>query len=882
MTGRFDRWFKPDECARREIDAEIDAHLSARIEYLVAQGLSAEQARAEALRRFGDVAGARVALLNQAHARQRRLDLRERVNRLMQDVRFVARSLARAPAFSVGVVLTLALGLGINAAVFRVADQVLLRPPEGIDRPHELRRIEAAVSLGGGPVQRATTFSYPDVERVRASAAFSTMTATTPPRLATDGGGRELGIAYVDAAYFPALGVSMVRGRGFDAREGTPGTAPRVAVVSDGYWRRGLASGALDAGVAITLGGREFRVIAVAERGFAGIDLNPVDVWLPLGDAELGRGFVNGVEIPWHRSEGLRPLRVYGRLTDDHGESVASQRLTAALQGDAAVFGGSSRREATLYPIVPLGDGTTSAAANAMLLRLTAVAAVVMLIACGNAVNLLLARALRRAREIGIRFAVGASRARVMRLLIVESLMLALVGAGAAVLSGYWTADALRRLIFPDSRWDANSIDERTLAFTALIALTAGLLAGLIPALQATRAGALAGFREGRTLAGRGGRTRAILIVAQTALSLALLVGCGLLVRSLLRLNAVDLGFEPAGLVMVTVGRSGLDSNGMQRIAERLRGLPQVRGVAVASIAPFGASAMMDITVPGSSFVPESDYDHPLYAEVSESYFSVMGMRILQGRGLLPGDAASGEPVAVVNQTMARRYWGSGSPFASCIMSSRHGCARVVGIVSDVRDAPGGASPPMRFYLPLSPAPRTMDALVARTDAPHVPLVAAAVRAAGASPRPPTVEAVSDRISRELHPWWTATLLFTVLGALALALACVGIYSVMSYLVAERLHEMGIRLALGASGPAVVRLVLGNGLRLIIAGSALGILASFGLGRLLQTLLFQVSAYEPLIYALAVLSLALLATLAMLPAALRASRVDPVDALRME
>jgi predicted permease len=882
MTGRFDRWFKPDEYARREIDAEIDAHLSARIDHLVAQGRTAEQARAEALLKFGDVTAVRAALLNQAHARQRRLDLRERLNRLMQDVRFVGRSLARTPAFSLGVILTLALGLGINAAVFRVADQVLLRPPDGVDRPHELRRMETAVSLGGGPAQRATTFSYPDIERVRTSGAFSSVTAVTPPRLATDSSGREIGFAYVDAAYFPALGVSMIRGRGFDEKEGTPGTAPRIAVVSHNYWRRALGGAGLDGAPLVKLGDREFRVIAVAERGFAGTELNPVDVWLPLGDAELGRSFMNGVEIPWYRTEGLRSFRVLGRLSADRTEPVAAERLTSALHGDGGVFGPSSRRAATLYPIVPIGDGTTNAAANAMLFRLTAVAAVVMLIACGNAINLLLARALRRTREIGIRFAVGASRARVMRLLIVESLMLALLSAGAAMLSGYWTADALRRLIFPDSRWNASPADRRTLLFTALVALTAGLLAGLIPALQSTRAGALAGLREGRTPSGRGGRTRATLIVAQTALSLALLVGCGLLVRSLMRLNAVDLGFDPAGLVMVSVGRSGLDANGMQQIAERLRTVPQVRGVATASIAPFGASAMMDITVPGSSFVPESDYDNPFYTEVTDNYFNVMGMRVLQGRGLLATDATSGEPVAVVNQAMARRYWGSGSPFGSCIMNSRYGCARIVGVVSDVRDAPGGAAPPMRFYLPLSQTPRTMDALVVRTGTADVAVVAAAARGAVAAPRPPTVEAVSDRISRELHPWWTATLLFTVLGALALALACVGIYSVMSYLVAERLHEMGIRLALGASGSAVVRLVLGSGLRLILAGSVLGLLASLGLGRLLQALLFQVSAYEPLIYALAVLSLALLATLAMLPAALRASRVDAVDALRVD
>jgi hypothetical protein len=334
--------------------------------------------------------------------------------------------------------------------------------------------------------------------------------------------------------------------------------------------------------------------------------------------------------------------------------------------------------------------------------------------------------------------------------------------------------------------------------------------------------------------------------------------------------------------MMVSVGRSGLDNNGMEQIAERLRVLPQVRGVATASIPPFGATAMMDITVRGSSFVPESDYDNPLYAEVSDNYFSVMGMRIVQGRGLLADDIGSGEPVAVVNQGMARRYWGSGSPFASCIELPHNRCARIVGVVSDVRDAPNGTAPPMRFYLPLSGSPRSMGALVVRTSPGDVATVAAAAIAAASSPRPPTVEAVSDRIARELRPWWTATILFTVLGALALTLACVGIYSVMSYLVAERLHEMGIRLALGASGPAVVRLVLGSGLRLIITGSALGIVASFALGRLLQALLFQVSSYEPLIYALAMLSMALLATLAVLPAALRASRVDPVDALRVE
>lgn len=880
FKDRFDRWFRPAEYARREIDDEIASHLEARAEHLVRQGMPEAAARREALRRFGDLDEARAALLTRARSRRRRLELHERLDRFRMDVRYVARSLTRNPAFSVGVIATLAVGLGINAAVFRIADHVLVRPPAGVSGAQEIRRVEASIALGGTAPQRARAFSYLDAARMIESEAFGTAAIYTRPRVLSDSESREVGVSYVNDAYFPLLGVTMVRGRSFDEHEGRPGTSPGVAIASFAYWNRALSGRVLDDHADITVGARRYRLVGVAPPGFTGLDLDPVDIWIPLGDAELGRGSINGVPIPWYRSEMMRALNVIGRVAPGH-EEQARQKLNAALTRTDGTFA-PARREAVLLPIVPLGDADRGASAAQLLLRLSAVAAIILVIACGNAMNLILARSLRRAREIGIRFAVGASRLRVARLLVVESAVLAVVSAGVATISAFWTADALRRLVFPGSRWTADTFDWRTFVFTVIVGLAAGVVAGLAPALQSTRHGLMTILKEGRIPGGRSSRTRSALIVLQTALCLSLLVGCGLLVQSLLRLHAVDLGFDPRGLMVVSGRRAELSDVEITELAERVRALPGVEDAALASIAPFGAVAMVDITVPGASFAPESDRDHPYYAAVDHRYLGVMGMRVLRGRGLSPGDAAGADPVAVVNESMARRYWGSTSPFDSCIIAPPNPCARVVGVVSDVSDSPTGA-PPMRFYLSLPQSLRDLPAAVVVRAAPErLPAVAAFTRAPFPAARQPVVDVVMDRIGRAMHPWRTATLLFTGLGVLALVLACIGIYSVTSYLVAERTHEMGIRMALGATGAVVARMVLARGLRLISLGAIAGLIAAGGLGHLLGALLFEVSSFEPAIYAGAAACLAALASGAMLPAALRAARVDPVDTLRSE
>jgi predicted permease len=865
-----------------DVDAEIDAHLAACIDHLIAGGMTPEDARAEAVRRFGDLESARLLL----HTRTRDgFDLRDWVDGLVQDLRYVLRGLRRSPALSTGVIVTLALGLGLTATVFRIADQVLLRPPAGVSGAHDIRAVETDAVFGGGPPRRATQFSYPDARRVIESGAFVSAAMYTPPRQARDGAGRDILTSAADDAYFPLLAVRLVAGRGFDAREATPGTDIAVAIVSDAYWTSALGRAPLDQRPTVTIAARQYDVVGITAPGFVGIDLDPVDVWLPMGAVTLGRGYMNGVEIPWYRSEMLRGLRVLGRLPSGTSPSAIVARLEAAFAG---ADGGTQHppRVARLEPIVPVGQGGRNQAPNRLLARLSGVAVLVLLIASANVVNLLLARGLRRYQEIAIRLALGATRARVVRLLVLESVLLATVSGGAAIVAALWTAEALRRLLFPDAQWTAAALDERTLLFTGLLALVAGLAAGVVPALQSTHVSLTAGMGGSRARGSRRARrTRAILVVAQTALSLALLIGSGLLVRSLIELNTVDLGFEPGGLVTASLG-GGLgfgDDTPAGHVsaadaAARLASHPAVEQVAQASIVPFGATAVMDIRVPGASGAPDEGRQ-PSWSAVGPGYFDAVGIRLVRGRLFDTRDIA-GEPVALVNEPMASAYWPDGEiPPGACILAPLIGCARVIGVVSGVTDSPA-REPDMSFYVPLDGVNRSARALIIRTAGNRTDDAAAAVRAMLPVDQRVAIEVVSERVSRALRPWRTATWLFGALGAVALVLAGIGVYSVMSYTASERTQELGIRVVLGAARKSVTWLIVADGLRWTLAGSLLGMGLAAAAGRTLGALLHGVSPFDPLVYLAAGLVLVLSSLVAMLALARRAAGVDPLKALR--
>ena len=417
--------------------------------------------------------------------------------------------------------------------------------------------------------------------------------------------------------------------------------------------------------------------------------------------------------------------------------------------------------------------------------------------------------------------------------------------------------------------------------------MAAGLAAGLAPALQATGAELHGTLKDGRARGtSRARRARAGLLVTQTAFALALLVASGLLVASLLRLNQTRLGFDAPGLVSMTLEPSGtaltrdVDPDAHRAFVAAVQTSPGLHGLAFASTAPFGATSRTSFLVPGSTYTPPSPNDAPLHMQVSPGYFEILGTRAIWGRTITEDDVATGAAVSVVNVSMARAYWGNPLPPDACILLYGQSCARVVGIVEDTRESPAAVAP-MRYYLPLYPS-RPGRVVLARLS-PHATR-RAAERARSAVPPGyrGTIDVVSDRVDRALRPWRMAAWLFMALGGVALALACGGIYSVMSYIAAERRHEIGVRMALGASRRDVLVLVIRDGLRLVLAGAAVGIVAAVITGHLLGSLLFDVSPIEPLVYVTSETAVELPALVATWRPAGRAAQVDAAVALRQD
>ncbi len=738
-------------------------------------------------------------------------------------------------------------------------------------------------SVGRGAPTKAPTFSYPDAAKVAQVKAFAA-TSLYVVQVGHDEDGRDLTVNYVDGNYLGLLGEHPMVGRGFSDEETVPGARIPAAVVSHDYWQRALGSGRLGDNLRIKLNGNSFPVVGIMPKEFHGLELDPTDIWLPLGVGDFGHGEINGVTIPWYQTNMLRSVRIIGRQTADVSNDVITARLDAAL----ASAGDGATRHASLEPIVPIGGGAKSQETNALLGRLTIVAGIILLIACANAVNLVLARGLRRHQEVAIRMAIGASRARVSRLLIIESLMLAALGGAAALLAGFWTAESLRRLLFPDAKWTASAFDVRTIVFTGLLALAVAAVAALAPTLQATSPDLVTGLKHQRARGGgRTRTTRAALIVVQTALSLTMLIASGLLVRSLIRLNAVPMGFDANGLVTASLNaqRFGKSIPGQTQGAElaaRIAATGKVQAVAISSNVPFGAMAVMTTKVIGATGEPGDNTDDPRWTAVGPNYFSVMRTRALWGRTFNDGDTAGSEPVVVINQSMARTYFGGTPPPNACVLPVGAPCLHIVGIVEDVRDTPNGGAPPMRYYMPLAQYDTPANGVIIRTTTADAKDVAALVKSMLPPTPRPTIEVISDRVDVAMRPWLSATWLFATFGALALALACVGMYSVMTYIASERMHELGMRVVLGATGGDIIHLVTGNGMRMTLMGCALGLVGAGLGGRYLGTLLFSVSPFDPLTYALAVAGLVAASLLAVLPPAMRASRVDPIAALRNE
>ena len=892
---RLGGWRK--DVVERDVDEEITLHLELRARELEAAGLTPEDARAEAWRRFGPMPGATHALRSTARRRRGWVRIREWLEGWAQDLRHTVRGLRHERAFTAFVVVTLALGIGANAAMFGVVDRLLLRGPEDVRDPGRVMRLYQTIHAPEIGTSTTSYFGYVTYASLKAGGHdFAGVGAAQQSlgMLGRGGEAREIRRWSATADYFSMLGVHAYRGRIFSSAEDATSGAQHVAVLGYGFWKATFGGDDAAIGKTLVLDDTSYVIVGVAPPGFTGTQLGPVDVWTPMSLIHPTPDWPHTWDAQW--------LEVYARLKPGVTAQQASLDATAVHR---AVYDGPDSAEAHERQFVaPLSANASGSVSSDTRVSqwLLGVTLAVLLIACANVVNLQLARAVRRRRELAVRMALGAGRRRVIRLLLAEGMVLALTGGAAGLVVAVALARFVRGALLPGVAWARSSLDTRVLLVTFAITLLTGLLVGLLPAFRASRPDLTSDLKTGLGEGGgRRSRLRGMLTAAQAALATLLLVGAGLFVRSVQRVHGVDLGMRPDHVLVVFALREpysypdSLQAGVMarQRVLYRgllpeLRALPGVTDAAVTIGLPFETSFKVGLSVPGWDSLPKLPGGGPYISAVTAGYFDTMGMHLLRGRAFTSDDHEGTAPVAIVNATMARTLWPGKEAIGQCLDLGAYGsgtCSRVVGVVADAHREQIDELPAMQYYIPFgqeqgfggtsilirgsSPAAlaQPVRRLLARL-VPSVPYV--------------RTQPLEDQLTPYYRSWDLGASIFSVCGLLALIVAGVGLYSVMSYLVAQRRHEFGVRVALGARSGDLLRLVLTSGLSTAMFGIVLGLVGAALAGRWLEPLLFHTSARDPVIYAVVAIALAGVALAASLGPGLRAGRADPLDALRVE
>jgi predicted permease len=866
----FHRNYWDEERAR-----ELQAYLEIETEENIARGMPPKEARHAAHRKLGNPVRIREEIF--------RMNSLGFLETLWQDIHFGARMLRKNSGFTAIAVLTLALGIGANTAIFSVVNAVLLRPLpyRDSDRLAVLRETSPRV----GPV----SVSYPNfLDWRQQSHAFSQMAAVHSLGFNLSGVTQPENIEglAVSPNFLSLLGVRPFLGRDLLPEEEAQGTAP-VILLSYELWQSHMGGDPNVIGRSVTLDGRSFTIVGVLPSTFRSPDkadvIAPIGVWAKdmmerggRGDMEVAGRLAPGVTFSQARVE---METIAARLAQEYPETNQGAGVDMMSMRDA--FAGDAR------PVV---------------LVLFAAVVLVLLIACVNVANLFLVRGAARAKEIAVRRAFGASRGRVIRQMLTESFLLSLIGGALGILLGIGGVSGLGRLIPPDSFQGMDlRMDRSVLLFTGAIVVLVSIAFGLFPALQATRPDVQETLKEGgrSSTAGRGQhRLRSALAIAETALALVLLVGAGLMMKSLYRLLQVNPGFRPERVLQMEMNlRSAQYStpeamkNFWQQILDRVRAIPGVESVALGTNVPLSFNHNRgDITIEGEPQPAPGDYAHPDYHIVSAGYTETLTVALLRGRPFVEADNESGLPVALVNTALARRYWPNVDPVGKRILLGHRSSATnkwltIVGLVGDTKLY--GLANPSRFeiYLPFRQHPANDMTLLVRSAADPASLTAAIRQTVAAIDKDQPLFAIvtMQRLVDDSAATRRLTLiLLGLFSTLALILAAIGIYGVVSYSVALRTHEIGIRMALGAQRRDVLRLVLGQGARLAFWGAAIGLVAALGFTRLLASLLYAVSANDPLTFAAVAALLVSIALAACYIPARRALRVDPMAALRYE
>ena len=868
------RYFRPDPAV--EVDDELAFHLEMRAAELEARGVPAAAARERALARFGDVTSTRAECLDIARRKERRMARSEYLVDFLQDLRFGLRGLRRRPGFAAVAILTLALGIGANSAVFTVLDAVLLRPlpypdADRLVRVHHVDREEWVLDGKFSPPDFEDV--APGADRFASLAAYFSEPGQSGVNLRGDGEPVRLLSAHVAAEFFPTLGIGARLGRTFQPADLVPGK-DRSLVISSRLWESRFGGDEGAVGRKVTVDGEPFTVVGVMPSHFA-FPAADVDVWLPLS-------LIGEDDIP--RMRGLRWMQVVGRL----GPGVSPQAARAQLDGLLARLAAAhpdTNEGWTESRVVPLLDSMVGGVRPALRVLGGAVG-LVLLIACANLANLLLARGTQRVRELAIRSALGAERHRLVRQLLTESLALALLGGSAGLALAWACLQALRGL---PTEWLPRAqdlgLDLRVVAFTFAVALVSSLVFGLAPALRGARSAAAAA-RGNRGASERLSGLRAALVVAETALAVLLLVGAGLLLRSLWTLTHTDPGFRPDNVLVAGFSVHG-EMSGEERVQQQqrlLRRMAEVPGVVAV-----GASKTLPLHGGGEPYtfgVPGREAEvRPAGGAiiVSPGYFEALGVPVLAGREYTFADAGADAPLRlIVNRALARQLWGEGQALGQTIAFGKT-TGTVIGVVGDVRVEGLAAEAPATLYVGSHMAPRSSVKLFLRT-AGDPATVAPAVRAAVAEVEPdlPIAELapLTELIARTVvEPRFFATLI-GIFSALALVLALVGLYGVLSFAVAQLTREIGIRIALGAERNRVVRMILGRTARLSGLGIALGLAGALAGGRVLAGQLHGVAATDPATLLAVATVLGAGAMIAGWLPARRAAAVEPAISMR--
>ncbi len=897
-----------DRVQRERLTSELDEELRFHQAMLERDQPESGASREEVRRR------ARLALGNTTVHKERARDVWSLgwVDDLLQDVRYAARGLRSRPGFTLAVVLTLALGIGANTAIFSIVDRLLFRPPPLLAHPALTNRIYVAQSDRGreGVWPGVSYASYLDLARWTRSFTRTAVFSTATLAVGAADEASELPVAAVSASFFGFFDAPPALGRYFTAREDAPPGGTPVVVLGHALWEAHFGGRRDALGATLQIGPTLYTVIGVAPAGFAGLSsTQPPVAYIPIssyaatsfhgtpGDEWWQTYHWNFAQMIAERKPGVSVAEANADLTNAYRRNYAVQRDVSPDIPPVELA-----RPRTIVASILAERGPHESRVAKVAALVAAMAVVVLLIACANVANLLLAAALRRRREIAVRLALGVSRARLISQLLTESALFALLGGAAGIVVAQWGGAALRSLFLPQDATTSVVGDPRTLVAAGAAALLAALLTGLAPVWQSRRADLTqdlkAGVREGTA---QRSRTRAALLIVQGALSVVLLVGAGLFVRSLHHVRALRLGYDVDPVLLVNLDMRGvkLDSAHAvalrQQLLERAQQLPGVEHAALHMSIPLrrtiGREGVgVQLRVAGIDSV--SGLGEFYLDAVTPDYFATLGTRILRGRGIGEQDVAGAPGAMVVSQAMAQVLWPGQDPLGQCVRVSDYrttgtdpACTYVVGVAEDIKSQSLSDDKDFYYYLASAQFYPQQTGLFVRTRGDAAGQAEAIRR--GLQPLMPgasylTVTPFAHVVGDTMRSWKLGATMFGAFGALALLLAAIGLYSVIAYSVVQRTHELGVRIALGAQVGDVLRLVVGQGLRLAIAGIVIGGLIAFSGARWLKPLLFQESAHDPAVYALVAVVLLAVAVVASYLPARRAAAVDPNVALRAD